>query len=275
MITVSEKLGYANTWVASDALTQSVESELDLDLVPGVTTTTGESTEYEFTSIVTSSEEGAYPIITSYSHRILSHFYLFGPQAKTAYMNLQSAGLSPFDPMGVANLSAASNLGDLEAINANQMLPEPATAFRELDCQRSDDSQVVEAIKKTAHTAISYRDDLSARLFTLLRAYKEDYDGRILAATSIDVMLKFLSSNPQFTFPSVTATPSGDLYAEWSGPDGALVGVRFFPTGDVQFVIFRPNPHHRGRVDRFSGATTADALLHAISNFGVKGWLET
>jgi len=45
------------------------------------------------------------------------------------------------------------------------------------------------------------------------------------------------------------------------------------PSGEVQYVIFTPNPLHKGRTDRSSGTTTADALIEKLRHFLHQKWL--
>jgi len=156
-----------------------------------------------------------------------------------------------------------------------EVLPrlEASAAFRELDALRTDDRLALQAISRLKTTQIPYRDELVTRLEELLGAYQGDYGDRSLSATAIDAFVAFLNSNRYLRKPSITATPTGDLYAEWTGSDNTLLGIRFFPTGEVQYVLFTPNPLHDSRTDRSSGSTTADALMGKISHLGASGWL--
>jgi hypothetical protein len=147
---------------------------------------------------------------------------------------------------------------------------EPSGAFGELDALRMDDRLALQAIRSSEATQIPYREKLAARLLEVLKAFKEDYDGRSLSASAIDSLVGFLDTNRGLRRPSLTATPSGDLYAEWTGPEVLLLGARFLPSNEVQYVIFAPNPLHEGRTDRISGLTTADTLMNKIRHLG---WL--
>jgi hypothetical protein len=137
----------------------------------------------------------------------------------------------------------------------------------------SDDRLALQAIRRVQSTQIRYRDKLGARLEDLLRAYQDDYEGHSLSAGAIDALAMFLSANLHFRRPRITATPSGDLYAEWTGPGDLLLGVRFTESGEVQYVIFAPNTLHKGRIDRMSGTTTADTLIGKLPHLVDLGWL--
>ena len=120
----------------------------------------------------------------------------------------------------------------------------------------------LQAIRGQDAEQIPYRESLAARLEELLGAYQEDYEGRSLSPSAISILVGFLRAHTFLREPSLTATPSGDLYAEWIGPCDRLLGVRFLSSGDgCRLVVFAPNPLHGGRTDRTSGTTTADALM--------------
>ena len=137
----------------------------------------------------------------------------------------------------------------------------------------SDDRLALQAIRRVQTTQIRYRDKLVARLEDLLRAYRDDYEGHSLSAGAIDALAMFLSANLHLRRPRITATPSGDLYAEWTGPADLLLGVRFTESGQAQFVIFAPNAPHKDRIDRMSGITTADTLTEKLPHPVDQGWL--
>jgi len=101
----------------------------------------------------------------------------------------------------------------------------------------SDDGLARHAIRRLRATQIQYRNELEVRLEDLLGAYQDDYEGRSLSPGSIDVLVTFLNASLHFRRPRVSATPSGDLYAEWTGPGSMMLGARFMESG-VQYVIF-------------------------------------
>jgi len=149
---------------------------------------------------------------------------------------------------------------------------EPSAAFHELDALRSDDRLALQAIRRLETTEVPYKIGLEARLEDLLRAYQEDYEGRSLSASAIDIFVNFLNAYPYLKRPRLSATPFGDLYAEWTAPADILFGVRFMPSGEVQYVILTPNPLHKGRTDRSSGRTTVDALMEKLNHLRDQRW---
>lgn len=142
-----------------------------------------------------------------------------------------------------------------------------------VDALRSDDHLALQAIRRLEAVQVPYQERLVKRLEELLRAYQEDYEGRSLSPSAIDVLVDFLGAHPDLRRPRLSATPSGDLYAEWTGPADMLLGVRFMPSGDVQYVVWTPNALHKGRTDRASGTTTADALMEKLAHLRDLRWL--
>lgn len=147
------------------------------------------------------------------------------------------------------------------------------TGFGELEARHKNDHAVRQIIGDIRSSdTIRYKDKLANRLDALLNAYKEDYEGRALSADSLRAMISFLSANPTFKYPIVSATPDGDPYVQWKHESNRRLSVHFLPTGDARFVIFKPNPMHPNRTDPFGGSTTTDALLDEIAIHGVLDW---
>ena len=126
-------------------------------------------------------------------------------------------------------------------------------------------SELLSALRRLDQSGLPYQAKLAARLRSLSTAYAEDYEGRPLSGRSLDSMLDFLATASAPGYPGLTATPAGDLYAEWQGREGRRLTVEFLDSGDARYLIFLPNPKHPGRLDRLSGATTADALGDTIA----------
>ena len=115
-------------------------------------------------------------------------------------------------------------------------------------------------VQKLHATALPYKGRLAERIGQLSSAFADDYDGRLLSAQSLAGLIDFLQSSPTSGYPDLTATPAGDAYAEWHGPQGRLLTIEFLDSGDARYLLFRPNPKHPQRVDRLTGTTTTDAL---------------
>ncbi len=92
-----------------------------------------------------------------------------------------------------------------------------------------------------------------------------------MSAGAIDALAAFLDANPGLKRPRVSATPSGDVFAEWTGPGDTLLGVRFIESGEVQYALYAPNTLHQDRTDRASGVTTADTLMEKLAIFPTNG----
>jgi hypothetical protein len=120
-------------------------------------------------------------------------------------------------------------------------------------------------IDRLLATDITYKNRLSERIIKLSEAFAEDYEGRILSVRSLAGLVDFLELSLSSSYPDLTATPAGDVYAEWRGPEGRLLTIEFLDSGDARYLMFRPNPKHPQRVDRLSGTTTTDALPETVA----------
>ena len=168
-------------------------------------------------------------------------------------------------PNAVTSRSTVSDAGGFGASF------ERISAFAELDALReSSFRELIGRIRSSS--ALQDRDRLADRLEALLDAYKEENEGRALSPDSLRGLENFLEANPTFRRPALTATPAGNLYAQWKSGRDRLLSIHFLPTNDARFVIFKPNPRHTGRVVRISGSTTVDALADAVMPHNVLQW---
>ncbi len=120
------------------------------------------------------------------------------------------------------------------------------------------------ALLRLDASALPCKARLADRMTKLADVFAEDYDGRDLSARSAEAFVTFLAASPNLAYPDITATPAGDLYAEWRGQHGRLLTIEFLESGEARYLIFRPNPKHPQRVDRLTGTTTADALEETV-----------
>jgi len=120
-------------------------------------------------------------------------------------------------------------------------------------------------IRRLQATSIAYQTRLAERIIKLSTAFAEDYEGHTLSAQSLAGLVDFLEASPASGYPDLTATPAGDVYAEWHGPEGRRLTIEFLASGDARYLLFRPNPKHPQRVDRLTGTTTIDALPETVA----------
>lgn len=104
------------------------------------------------------------------------------------------------------------------------------------------------------------KERLIRRISFLCEAYAEDYGGAVLSSRSAAACVEFLEAEPTVPYPDLTATPSGDLFAEWRGLERRTLSIEFLDSGEVRFLLMWPNSRHPSLLDRISGRTTADAL---------------
>lgn len=146
--------------------------------------------------------------------------------------------------------------------------------FEQLDSLRADDSAVHRQIASLRSKGLQHGEKLASRLEVLLEAYKEDYEDRVLSADSLHGFIDFLGGASSWKCPVLTATPSGEVYAQWKQDRGHLLSLLFLPTCEVKFAVFSPNPRHLERTTPITGLTTVDALAETITPLGVLEWVQ-
>lgn len=119
-----------------------------------------------------------------------------------------------------------------------------------------------------------YADRLTSRLNEVLADVREERpDGPWISIDSLLRFYEFLVANPRLAYPRLSVTPNGDLYARWRENERRLFSAEFLPSGDVRFVIFKPNRKHENKVVRLSGLTTVDILIDEARGHGATEWI--
>ncbi len=161
----------------------------------------------------------------------------------------------------------------VSTVTTSHVQKETVSAFRELEETRADDSNFLRALAELRREAtVPEHDILANRLDTLLEAYQEDY-GQSLDVDSLRSFISFMSLHPRLNRPILTATPDGNLFAEWKDRQSKhYLAVQFLPTGQLRYVAIRQNPQHMQARIRSSGILTGDQLLNEIASHDVLNW---
>ena len=107
-----------------------------------------------------------------------------------------------------------------------------------------------------------YGVQVATRLGQLARDFEDDTDGQSeLSLNSVCHFASFIEKH-RLKRPTLSATPVGQIIAQWRGDD-KLLSVVFFSDGAVKYFISSPNPNHPEKRDRQTGITTWDALYDA------------
>lgn len=146
-------------------------------------------------------------------------------------------------------------------------------AFEDLARVRADNRSFLKVICLLRNLElIPEKEVLADRLTGLLHDYQDDY-GQSLDAESLHTFIAFVSFHPNLKRPIITATPDGNLFAEWKADEGRrYLGVQFLPTRQVRYVAIRPNPEHPQLRIRTSGVATTNHLLAEIPTHNVGDW---
>lgn len=146
-------------------------------------------------------------------------------------------------------------------------------AFEKLDTWLAAGFRIKnQALNLRRTTTLSYRNRLSARLLDLLEALEDEGDEwEDDSPESLRRMLLFLYSRPEYTYPTVTVTPSATFRAQWHGDNGELLALDFQPTGWVKFVVYCPDASD-GSIETGSGVVGWHKVMERVSPYRVSRW---
>lgn len=145
---------------------------------------------------------------------------------------------------------------------------DPSTQEDLLD---NEDNQVQELILRIRMSlAIPYKERLANRLVALFNdAKEEDSASPGIAIGSLRNLYNFLRLHTDIKYPVISLTPEYNIYASWREEQKRVFSVHFLPSGDVRFVILKPNDRHPEQQIRISGTTTTDILKETVAPHGV------
>ncbi|MDQ3776643.1 MAG: hypothetical protein M3461_20965 [Pseudomonadota bacterium] len=93
-----------------------------------------------------------------------------------------------------------------------------------------------------------------------------------IAPEPLQDFVAFLESTPKLVYPGVVLTPSGNIQAEWRKGKNRHFAVEFVGSGNVNFVVFAPDPKDPYKTIRASGMATVASLTDIVRPYGVDSW---
>ncbi len=147
--------------------------------------------------------------------------------------------------------------------------------FTQTDLLNDEENEIHELIFRIRRSpVIPYRESLANRLIVLYNDVKEeDSDSPGIALGSIRHFYNFFQFHTNLKCPIVSLTPDNNIYASWKEGQNRVFSVHFLPSGDVRFVIFKPNNRHPERQIRISGTATPDTLMEMVTPNGLWDWI--
>ena len=154
-------------------------------------------------------------------------------------------------------------------------LPESQDPITQTTLLKREEDQVQELIFRIKRsTSICYRKNLADKLLTLFKdAKEEEPDCPGIVASSLRTFNIFLHINTNLKCPTISLTPTHNIYASWRDDQDRVCSIHFLPNMDVRFVIFKPNHRHPERTIRISGAATIDVLMETLKPYGIGDWI--
>jgi predicted RNase H-like HicB family nuclease len=114
---------------------------------------------------------------------------------------------------------------------------------------------------------------LTKRLLKLYQiAIDEEPDSVGMSIDSFYNFYKFMNLSNLRIYPSISLTTDNNIYASWRKDTGHVFSVHFLPSGDTQFVIFKPDERYPTKKTRISGITTTDNLMKTVES-NIRDWL--
>ncbi|SDG72995.1 hypothetical protein SAMN05216603_103213 [Pseudomonas benzenivorans] len=172
---------------------------------------------------------------------------------------------------GAAPTSPASDLPSLSDLFGDA---QSVAAFIELDRRRADATELVSQLRfLREETAIRNSQKIADRISDLLELYQEDYDDKSLSSSSLATFIEFLNLHRESKFPTITATPAGELYVQWKSDECQRLSIQFLAGSEVKWIIFKKNTAHEERTDYLSGQTTVDTFGSTATALGIDEWI--
>lgn len=141
--------------------------------------------------------------------------------------------------------------------------------FTQAELLSTNDNQV----KALVYLIRGFHENLADRLITLFNAAKEEKNtGPGISLGSLANFYDFLQLHATIKKPVLSLTPDYNIYASWRA-ESRVFSAHFLPTGELRFVLFKPNPRHPKRKIRIAGITTSDALTEIVSPKSLNGWV--
>lgn len=146
--------------------------------------------------------------------------------------------------------------------------------FDRLDELLDDEEKVRELVRHIRRSLPApFARKLAKRLEGLVEIAKEEAPEQSeMSPESLRMFIRFLHVAPDFTYPDVMLTPSGNIWAQWRAAPNKHFSTEFYPDGEVRFVIFAPDVKRRDQTIRLSGIASVDTLLNAAEPHGVREW---
>jgi len=149
----------------------------------------------------------------------------------------------------------------------------PESPFLKIDDSRDDDLKIDELILfcKEALNA-SFGKQLSERIRYIVEYETSDPEGILISYLSLRNLVAFIQQEPRLKFPDIVLSGSGNFVAEWRKSSSRHFSAEFLPSGDVSFVVFKPNPLEPERPIRLCEICPWQNLIEEITPHHVLSW---
>lgn len=148
---------------------------------------------------------------------------------------------------------------------------DPSTQAELLSTRDDQVQELIHQIRKSFH--ISNHESLANKLVALFNIAKEEKPTSLgIAVDSLSNFYDFLKLHKNIKNPNLSLSPDYNIYASWR-TEKRLFSAHFLPTGDIRFVLFRPNDRHSKRKIRITGTATVDTLIGIFASESLNDWV--
>ena len=147
-------------------------------------------------------------------------------------------------------------------------------AFTQSDLVSTEDDQAYKLIHQIRKLSfVSNQESIANRLITLFNFAKEERPASPgISVNSLSSFYDFLMLDANIRIPSLSLSPDYNIYASWRA-ENRLFSAHFLPSGDIRFVLFKPNNRHPKRKIRVTGIATGDTLTKIIAPENLRDWV--
>ena len=208
-----------------------------------------------------------------------AHFEFANLNGRTTgrIMNPDESALTPaFDPYIARALIAQCNaeFGSYEWSALDKILRDTRrileeSPFDQLDAKRNYREQLREITRSIGQDIGQDRAEYIVNRIEYL-AEPEDDDDVLPTLASVGRLIQFLAINKHVANPTLSITPSGNIYAQWRVHATRKFSVEFLPNGSIYYVLFTPSQQEAEPVISISGLEFVDSVMRLLKHYDIE-----
>jgi len=161
------------------------------------------------------------------------------------------------------------------AITTDRVLSSPASLFLKLAEDWKKEGEPGYLLSRIEGSSeIRHGRKIAGRIRELRQILRED-DSSDISPDSFRSFYEFLNLNPDVSYPGISVTPDGDIYARWKGADRELFSIHFLSGLRLRYVVFSPDRVRQCCTNRSSGIGFVETILEIVDRaYEVNKWVK-